>query len=92
MLGVAVATAAQAAHHARISPQDFARVVSIADATSVPYRTRTISASDVRALRCIGPDEEPTEFRCTWRRRSSHGWKRRETWIAIDGKGWRVID
>lgn len=53
---------------------------------------QVISAFDIRVGRCIGPDEEPTEFECTWRQRTRGKWERFKTWFAIDGDHWVVID
>ena len=83
---------AGAVNRANISAGEFSRAINAADAGSVPYRKVKIYPSDIRALRCIGPNEEPTEFECAWRQRSRHGWVGRKTWIAIDGRGWHVID
>ena len=51
-----------------------------------------MAPSDIRAVRCIAPDEEPTEFQCRWRQRIMGGWAERVTWLTIDAKGWRVMD
>jgi len=91
-LVVAFPPTAEAANRANISAGDLARAINAADAGSVPYRKAKISPSDIRAVRCVGPDEEPTEFECTWRQRSRHGWVGRKTWVAIDGHGWHVVD
>jgi hypothetical protein len=88
---VAVAPAG-AANHAHISAQELAAAVNRAGSQSVPYRQGKLLPYDVRSVRCEGPDEEPTEFQCSWRQRTPHGWVKRQTWLAIDGKGWHVID
>jgi hypothetical protein len=81
-----------AANSANITRQAFARAINDAQLKSAPYRKVRVSAADIRILRCTGPDEEPTEFECYWRQRTGHGWIRRQTRLAIDGAGWRVID
>ena len=92
-LVVASPLTAEAANRANVSVGELVRAINAADAGSVPYRTTRISPSDVRAVRCIGPDEEPKEFECTWRQRSRHGWIERKTWVAaVAGRGWHVID
>jgi len=90
-LAVAFCPAAQA-KRANISAGDLARAINAADAGSVPYRLASISSSDIRGVRCEGPDKEPTEFECKWWQRSRHGWVGRKTWLAIDSHGWHVID
>ena len=75
-----------------VTPQKLALAINKADAELVPYRTRTISPRDVRMVRCIAPEEEPTEFRCRWQQRTDRGWVGRVTWLAIDGNGWHVMD
>jgi len=91
-LAVALPPAAEAVNRAKISAGDLVRAINAADAGSVPYRKAKIFLSDIRTVRCIGPDEEPTEFECTWRQRSPHGWVGRKTWVAVDSRGWHVID
>jgi hypothetical protein len=91
-VGVASPPNAGAANRANVSADELAQAINAAGVGSVPYRKAKISSSDIRAIRCIGPDEEPTEFECTWRQRSRHGWIGRKTWVAIDGRGWHVID
>jgi hypothetical protein len=51
-----------------------------------------MSPADIRAVHCIAPDEEPTEFECKWEQRTKGGWVKRTTWLAIDGNGWHVMD
>jgi hypothetical protein len=77
---------------ARVSTQQLSAAVNAASSEAVPYRHGTLSPTHVRRVRCVGPDEEPTEFRCTWQQRTHEGWRNRETWLALDGRGWKVID
>ena len=77
---------------ATITPQELASAINEADALLVLYRTRTISPKDIQVMRCIARDEEPTEFQCKWRQRINGGWVKRTTWVAMDGKGWHVMD
>lgn len=88
---IALAPVAEA-NTARVSAEQLAGAVNRADSRSVPYRHGKLSPSDVRGVRCIGPDEEPTEFQCNWQQRTGHGWANRETGLAIDGGTWKVID
>jgi hypothetical protein len=84
---------AWAANRAAISRAEFAKALKAADPARLDHVDRSkLSVRSIRLLGCIGPDEEPTEFQCSWLQRTAHGWKRRETWLAIDGKGWRVMD
>lgn len=78
--------------HATVTPQELALAINKADAALVPYRTKTMSPGNIRAVRCIAPDEEPTEFQCTWQQGIKGGWLKRTTWLAIDGNGWRVMN
>ncbi len=88
---IAVAPAV-AANRAHISANVLAAAINEAGSKAVPYRHGKLPASDVRRVSCVGPDEEPTEFQCTWRQRTPRGWAKRQTWLAIDGRGWHVID
>jgi len=67
-------------------------IAEIANTPVYRYGPKPIKAADIRMLRCAGPDEEPTEFECQWQHRVSNKWVRYKTWLAIDGKGWHVID
>lgn len=83
---------AMAVVRATISPKDFAAAINRADAALVPYRTVRLAASDVRSIRCLAPDEEPTEFQCTWQQRTKGRWVARKTWLMVDANGWQVMD
>jgi hypothetical protein len=52
-----------------------------------------VKATDLRHLSCkgFGPDE-PTEADCNWRQRVGSTWKRYSTYVAVDGRGWHLID
>ena len=76
----------------KVTPQELATAINKADALLVPYRTAKVSAKDVRAVHCIAPDEEPTEFQCKWQQRVRRSWVKRTTWLVIDGNGWSVMD
>jgi hypothetical protein len=86
------ATPILAANRANVSPQELAKAINQADSGSAPYRQGSSSPRDIRSVRCLGPDEEPTEFECRWLQHTKRGWTRRRTWLAIGGAGWRVID
>jgi hypothetical protein len=58
----------------RVTPQELATAINKADALLVPYRTKKMSSSDVRTVRCIASDEEPTEFQCKWQQRINGHW------------------
>lgn len=83
---------ADAAVHRTVTPKELAAAINKAARQLVPYRVTTMSPSDIREVRCIAPDEEPTEFRCKWRQRVRGGWVKRTTWLTFDTNGWRVMD
>jgi hypothetical protein len=83
---------AAAVVRAKVTPEQLAAAINEADLPLVPYRTRAIQPGDIQAVRCMAPDEEPTEFQCRWRQRLKGGWVNRITWLAIDEHGWRVMD
>jgi len=89
---IIAATPALATNHATVSPRELSDAVNQADRIQVPYRKNALLTKDIRSVICVGPDEEPTEFRCSWLQRTGRGWVRRRTWLAVDGKGWHVID
>lgn len=78
--------------HGTITPKDFVAAINKADAVLVPFRTGGLAATDVRSIRCRAPDEEPTEFQCTWQHRVKGRWVTRKTWLMVDAKGWQVMD
>jgi hypothetical protein len=82
---------AAAANRAKVSPEQIAAAINEADVSMVPYREGNVMSEDIRSVRCIGSDEEPTEFECAWRQRTKHGWAKRTNWLAIDKTGWHVI-
>ena len=75
-----------------ITPKEFAAAINKADAVLVPFRTGRLAAADVRSIRCLAPDEEPTEFQCNWQQRVKGRWVARKTWLMVDAKGWQVMD
>lgn len=87
------ASEAIASNRAKISPTEMAEAINeVANLSGHRYGPLPIRAADIRVLKCIGPDEEPTEFECVWQHRSAGKWVRYKSWLAIDGKGWHVID
>lgn len=55
--------------------------------------TLGLPAERISAPRCYDIPEEPTEFGCSYRERTSAGsWERRRVMVAIDGPTWVVID
>lgn len=85
-------SAGLAANRADVSPEELAKAIDQAAPQSVPYRKETISPADIQVVRCIGPDEDPTEFECTWRQHTNTRWIERRTWLTIDASGWHVIE
>jgi hypothetical protein len=51
-----------------------------------------VAVSDVRRLSCKGFEEEPTEAQCYWQQKSGNKWKRFSTYVAVDERGWHLID
>lgn len=89
----AVPTSALAANHAHISPSELVAAIKRADRVQLDgVDPAHVTASSVRVVRCIGPDEEPTEFECIWQTRGKNGWIKHKSWLAVDGKGWHFID
>jgi len=86
------ASSAAPAVRRTVTAEELATAINKADALLVPYRKTNVSPGNVRAVRCIAPDEEPTEFQCKWEEHIRGGWVKRTTWLAIDGNGWHVMD
>jgi hypothetical protein len=84
-------SAALAEHRADVSPEEFAKAINQADPQAVPYRKKEIAPEDIQVVQCAAPDEDPTEFVCTWRQRVDTRWIRRRTWLVIDANGWHVF-
>ena len=83
---------ALASNRANVSASELAHAINEADSQYVPYRQGKISPSDIRNIRCIGPNEEPTEFECKWQQSKGHRWVARKTWLETDSRGWHVMD
>jgi hypothetical protein len=82
-----------AVNRTSISRAEFARALRHADPILLGNVNRDeISAKSIRVIGCIGPDEEPTEFECRWQLRTSRGWKEYKNWLAVDGRGWHLMD
>src|SRR5437764_15115048 len=75
-----------------VTPQELAAAINKADVQLVPFRKTKVSPANIRAVRCVAPDEEPTEFECKWEERIKGHWVKRTTWLAVDGNGWQVMD
>jgi hypothetical protein len=90
-LGLPCAGLASTAH---VSPAELVRAIQRAGEAAEPDAdVARLSPRKVRVTRCVGPSEEPTEFRCAWLERTSKRWRKHETWLAIDGqRGWADID
>jgi hypothetical protein len=68
------------------TPQEFAN--ALADFTG-----KHVKATDVRHLSCKGfGADEPTEADCSWQQRIGRNWKWYSTYVAVDGRGWHLID
>lgn len=93
VLLLAAPTWADAAQVAVVTRSEFARALKAAAPKQLDgVYQRKISAASIQVIRCLAPDQEPTEFECVWIGRTAQGWKKHKTWLAIDGKGWHVID
>lgn len=68
------------------TPAEFAKALS-------EHTGQTVDAADLRRLSCknFGADE-PTEAKCRWHQRIGTKWKRYSTYVAIDARGWHLID
>ena len=86
------ASSAASAIRGTVTAEEIATAINKADAPLVPYRKSKLSPANVRAIHCIAPDEEPTEFQCKWEEHIKGRWAKRTTWLAIDGNGWHVMD
>jgi hypothetical protein len=52
-----------------------------------------VTLTDVRRLSCMGLGyDEPTEAQCNWQQRIGSSWKSYSTYVAVDGRGWHLID
>jgi hypothetical protein len=68
------------------SPTEFAN--ALAD-----FSGKQVTVADVRHLSCRGfGADEPTEAECSWQQRIGKSWKPYSTYIAVDGRGWHLID
>ena len=75
-------TVAFAANHARISAREMVAAIKRAAPMQLDgVDAATVSVSSVRVIRCVGPDEEPTEFECAWQTRGKTGWINHKNWL-----------
>lgn len=68
------------------TPSEFAS--ALADFTG-----KRVTVTNLRRLSCLGfGADEPTEAECSWQQRIGRRWKRYSTYVAVDGRGWHLID
>jgi hypothetical protein len=63
----------------------------LAEAIAV-FTGEPVAADDIRRVSCIPIEEEPTEAVCQWQQRNGGRWLHYSTYVAIDGRGWHLID
>jgi hypothetical protein len=51
-----------------------------------------VAPEDLTHIACQGFEEEPTEFACRWRQREGRRWRDWESYLALSGDGWIMID
>ena len=57
------------------------------------FTGKPVKVANVRLLSCKGfGADEPTEAACSWQQRRNGKWKRYSTFVAVDGRGWHLID
>lgn len=68
------------------TPAEFAKALS-------EHTGQNVNAAELRRLSCKGfGADEPTEAECHWKQRILGKWKRYSTYVAVDDKGWHLID
>lgn len=67
------------------SPKELAKAIE-------SFTGRAVVTADVRRVSCSAFEEEPTEQICKWQQRTGKRWRRYSTYLAIDGRGWHLID
>jgi len=68
---LALPSSAQAVNRAEVTPAELARaLIPVASIRAYHIDKTRIRPTDLRILRCVGPEEEPTEFECTWLQRT----------------------
>jgi hypothetical protein len=56
------------------------------------FTGKPVSVADLRRVSCERIGEEPTEAICKWQQRRGREWQRFSTYVAVDGRGWHLID
>jgi hypothetical protein len=56
------------------------------------FTRKHISAATIRHVSCTGFKEEPTEAACKWEQKSLGKWQRFSSYLAVDSRGWHLID
>jgi hypothetical protein len=68
------------------SPAEFASALAA-------FTGKPVKAANVRHLSCKGfGADEPTEADCSWQQRVGTNWKGFSTYVAVDARGWHLID
>ena len=88
-----IPTGAFAANQARISARALVAAIKRADPAQLDgVAAATVTISSVRVIRCVEPEEEPTELECVWQARGKDSWIEHKSWFAVDANGWHFID
>ncbi|EIZ78840.1 hypothetical protein WSK_2383 [Novosphingobium sp. Rr 2-17] len=92
-IAILIPASALAVNRAQITPSEMMAAIRAADPAQLDdVDAANVTVSSIRVIRCIGSDEEPTEFECVWQTRSKGGWTNHKSWLAIDGRGWHFIN
>jgi len=58
----------------------------------VAFHAAPAAPTDITHIACRGLEVDPTEFACRWRQRDGRRWQGWQSYLALSGDGWQLID
>ena len=56
------------------------------------FEAAPASPADITHIACQPLEADPTEYACRWRQRDGRQWRGWQSYLALSGDGWQLID
>ena len=57
-----------------------------------PFGQPDVAPTDITHIACQSLEADPTEYACRWRQRDGRTWQGWQSYLAVSGDGWQLID
>jgi hypothetical protein len=57
-----------------------------------PFDAAPAASTDITHIACKSLEADPTEYFCRWRQRDGREWHGWQSYLALSGSGWQLID